>query len=264
MVRSNTGSKIGDVEMSNYVEHALREFEILGWPGDSAIQKDICDHILDLLQVFLAEGHSSASAPYTVNLFKRLAMFKPISALTGHDDEWLEVTDDLYQNKRDGEVFKNKDGAYWHCGKVFYDGLDKDGSPNPTYTCSDSRVPITFPWTRPDKPEYINTEYQMSDTGISEKELAQKQAQTAAALCWTTDANRHTPMDTDLCDAFVAVLAPFMAEVRERVDYAHRAKILLRRAEMLLRGEAKNNCIDPGGRYWDLIDAINELIEETI
>jgi len=129
--------------MGNLVDHAKCEFGVLGWPGDDEMQEAICDDILALLEVFSKQEHSGATAPYTVNLFRRLAAFEPISPLTGEDSEWTKVSKGMWQNKRDSEVFKGSDGAYWICGRIF---RDKDGS---TYTSGRSSVPITFPWRHP-------------------------------------------------------------------------------------------------------------------
>ena len=138
---------------SGYARHAKREFGVLGWPGDCEMQGWICDHMLAMLGVFSMEGHSGSSAPYAVSLFKDLAMFKPISPLTGEDSEWSDVHGGTLQNNRCSEVFKDDDsGAYWAFGKVF---RHPDGC---CYTTKNSRVPIEFPWTMPDKPEYVEVE----------------------------------------------------------------------------------------------------------
>jgi len=130
------------------VDYAKSEFSLLGWPGDDKMQKMICDDILALLEVFDSQNHSGSSASYCANLFKKLVAFEPLSDLTGDKDEWIRVSEDigcpLFQNKRDSEVFKDKDGAYWIHGKVFY---DKTGS---GYITGDSRTPVSFPWKKPD------------------------------------------------------------------------------------------------------------------
>jgi len=135
---------------NNYIKHAKREFEILGWPGDCEMQKMLCDHLVELLNIFAGHGHSGTSAPYCLNLFNKLARFEPIAPLTGEDDEWNEVGEGYYQNKRDSEVFK-KDGEepYWISGKIF---RDQNGS---CFTNRESFVTITFPWAKP-KPEYVD------------------------------------------------------------------------------------------------------------
>ena len=130
--------------MSNMVKHAEREFKSLGWQGDDETQRWVCDNILELLKVFSEQGHSGSSAQYVLNLFERLARFKPISPLTGEDDEWNELQENMYQNNRDGEVFKKDGKAYWISGKIF---KDKDGC---TFTNRDSWVDVVFPWVHPE------------------------------------------------------------------------------------------------------------------
>lgn len=142
--------------MNNYIKHALREFENLGWlkkedpdgifDSIGGAQRAICLHIIKLLNVFADENHSGTTASYAVGLFKSLAMFEPIGPLTGEDFEWnlVDHENDIcyYQNKRCGSVFKDKNGqAYNINGKVF---IDKDGC---TYTNRKSKVFIDFPYT---------------------------------------------------------------------------------------------------------------------
>lgn len=155
----------------NYKEHARKEFQIAGWltinedgteTWCDSMQKEMCEHVMLLLDVFHNGGHSGSSAPYALNLFKNLAMFNPLTPLTGEDYEWVNVSDvvgeELYQNKRDSEIFKENGQAYTICGKVFWNWYQSDGDNEPSktyYTSRDSRVNITFPYTKPESPEYI-------------------------------------------------------------------------------------------------------------
>ena len=154
--------------MSNYKTHALNEFRAAGWLDDNGytdeMQEAICNHVLALLDVFDGEGHSGSSAPYTVNLFKRLALFEPVAPLTGEDWEWNEVGDGVFQNKRMGSVFKHADRfdgrPYWLDGKVFWEWASNpdidDGKPFKCYyTGGDSFVVIEFPWVKPESSEYV-------------------------------------------------------------------------------------------------------------
>lgn len=129
---------------SNLVKHTENEFKALNWPGDCEMQTMVCDNVIDLVTVFSTQGHSGSSAPYVINLFKRLADFEPIAPLTGADSEWNKIGDNKYQNCRCSHVFKDEDGKpYDSLGKVFRE-------PNGCcYTSRDSRVYITFPY----KPE---------------------------------------------------------------------------------------------------------------
>lgn len=91
--------------MSKLIEHATREMN--SWESDDmtqAMKKDI----LELIEVFSKQGHSGLSASYCINVFTKLARYEPLSALTGNDDEWALVTDDLFQNTRDSRIFKEK------------------------------------------------------------------------------------------------------------------------------------------------------------
>lgn len=152
--------------MSNLHNHALAEFRAAGWMDADGKFKDemqeaICKHVLELLKVFADEGHSGSSAPYAVNMFEKLAMFKPLVPLTGEDWEWAEVRDGVFQNKRCSRVFKQTDRfngqAYDLEGRVFYEWNERDLEPDEKgypgknrfqsyYTNRESMVPITFPY----------------------------------------------------------------------------------------------------------------------
>jgi hypothetical protein len=143
--------------MSNLHRHALAEFRAAGWTDadgkfEDEMQEDICKHVLELLKVFSDEGHSGSTAPYTVNMFKKLAMFEPIVPLTGEDWEWHEPSPGVFQNIRCSRVFKQADRfngqAYDIEGRVF---REPTGA---CYTGAESCVPVTFPYTP--KTEYVN------------------------------------------------------------------------------------------------------------
>ena len=126
--------------MSNLVDYAKDELKRIGMIDSGEAYNDWATKaILDLIELFSSQGHSGFTAPYVINAFSRLAMFKPLSPLTGEDDEWDDVVDSLLQNKRYPSVFKDKDGiAYNTEGKVFSD----DGEV--WYTNRNSRVNISL------------------------------------------------------------------------------------------------------------------------
>ena len=140
----------------NYKDHAKNEFFYSGWTDkdgnfDDSMQELMCNQVLELLDLFSTHGHSGFSAPYALNLFKNLASFDSISPLSGEDEEWTEPYDDegSQQNKRQSDVFRDAKGnAYWSSGRIF---IDSSGC---SFTSSKSRIPISFPWSKPD-PEYI-------------------------------------------------------------------------------------------------------------
>ena len=151
------------------MNHAWDEFRAAGWTDEGnnfkdEMQKAICQHVLALLAVFENEEHSGFSAPYAINLFRKLAMFEPLVPLTGEDWEWIrhDYGDvPTYQNKRMGSVFKRADlfdgQAYWLDGRVFWNWYkDEEGNMYKTYfTSGGSKVPIEFPWIKPEQPEYV-------------------------------------------------------------------------------------------------------------
>lgn len=143
--------------MNNYKKHALAEFAAAGWMDKDGTYTDdmqaaICKHVLKLLDVFSDENHSGSSAPYAIDLFSKLAAFKPIVPLTGEASEWnlVGVQDGqlLYQNKRCSHVFMQGQEAYDIDGVVFWEWFTtSDGEKIKShFTSVDSRVPVTFPY----------------------------------------------------------------------------------------------------------------------
>jgi len=147
------------VHMSNLEQHAINEFRAAGWIDAAGkytdeMQEAICKHVLALIKLFADEGHSGSTAPYTVNVFEKLAKFEPLVPLTGEEWEWVDVADygnrghQLWQNKRCGRVFKDLNGAYDIDGKVFWEWSEYEGEKFKSYyTSRESRVPVTFPYT---------------------------------------------------------------------------------------------------------------------
>lgn len=141
--------------MSNLVDYAKDELKRIGMIDSGEPYNDIVTKaILDLIELFDSQGHSGFTASYTVNVFKRLAMYEPLAPLTGEDSEWNEIEPNHYQNKRYSAVFKEKDGkAYNTHGKIFTD----DGGET-WYSNKDSHIEINFPYIVPNEPEkvYLN------------------------------------------------------------------------------------------------------------
>jgi hypothetical protein len=130
----------------------LRDFaerELAAAKADESLYGDYLPKaVLELIDCFAAQGHSGMSANVTIQLFTQLARFEPLGPLTGEDDEWNEVSDGLFQNRRCGHVFKENGQAYDNEGRIF---RESDGC---CFTNGKSRVPITFPYTP--KREYVD------------------------------------------------------------------------------------------------------------
>ena len=150
------------------VQFAERELDLMGLTNEDEYDSAMRNHLLRMVKEFAQEGHSGFSAAYAISCLTRLLDYKPLTALTGEDDEWNDVTQYsdgtiLYQNKRCSSIFKDKDGAYDINGKVFWEwwqGEETGKAFKSYYTSIDSRVPVTFPYTVPDEPVY---EYRKSD-----------------------------------------------------------------------------------------------------
>jgi hypothetical protein len=129
--------------MSQLLEHARRELKILGY-GEIAqmddYDKQVVENVLELMAVFSRQGHSGTTAPPVVQLFAKLAMYEPLAPLTGADEEWTEVSENLWQNVRCSHVFKDKEKAHDIEGIIF---RDPDGS---LWVNDESKVEITFPY----------------------------------------------------------------------------------------------------------------------
>lgn len=143
--------------MSNLTDFARAELEAAGWfKADGAYDGLFGPAIMRLVEVFDAEGHSGMSAPIALALFSKVAAFEPLGPLTGADEEWNEVGEGVFQNRRCSHVFKDAaNGAYDIEGRIF---REPSGA---CYTSRESRVPVTFPYTP--KREYVDVE-QKGDT----------------------------------------------------------------------------------------------------
>ena len=134
--------------MSNLLKHAERELKFIGYDGKDEYNNMAKAAIMELLTTFANQGHSGFSANYIVNLFNKLAKYETLSPLKGNDDEWNDVSDmsgdrkTLFQNNRDGRVFKNDDGAF------FTEAIIWTESGESSYTDKDSNRYIkSFPFT---------------------------------------------------------------------------------------------------------------------
>jgi hypothetical protein len=150
--------------------YAQYELELLGMfdDGDELNMNTMMRrHILKMVESFADEGHSGFSANYAISLLTRLLSYKPLSPLTGEDDEWIDVSSygitKMLQNKRKSSVFKDEDGKVYDIdGKVFWEwARSEDGTPYKSYYGNSlCRTEVTFPYTVPTEPIY---EYRYSD-----------------------------------------------------------------------------------------------------
>lgn len=141
------------------IEHAKYELDlILKQCGDDEegrrMQEVINKNILDIVELFANQHHSGMTAEYVINILIRLLKQSFITPLTGEDDEWVEVMEGMYQNKRESTIFKDKDvydgKPYYIEGKVFSDDGGKTW-----FTNGNSNVLVDFPLEELPKTEYV-------------------------------------------------------------------------------------------------------------
>lgn len=105
---------------TNTYEHAKRELDILVKTVPDPIIGEFIPELLALAEKFGKSGQSGGSAPFTAaalaKAVKQLCLQKTICAITGRDDEWVDVAhlgdgkDPIYQNNREYALFRNGDG----------------------------------------------------------------------------------------------------------------------------------------------------------
>lgn len=128
--------------MSNLVNHAKAELDIaFGSEPRDQYSEMVRQAIIEMIEKFADQGHSGFSAGMVASAVEKLMRFEPLTPLTGGDEEWAEVMDGVFQNRRCSHVFRENGEAYDIEGRIF---RDPDGA---CFTSGDSRVPVTFPYT---------------------------------------------------------------------------------------------------------------------
>lgn len=149
--------------MSSSVEYAKSELARISKDGDG-MQDTINKNIIDIVELFASQGHSGFTAGYALSILERLLRFKPITPLTGEDDEWTNMSDEMgqrcFQNKRCSSVFKTTDaqGNTIEVHDIDAIACSDDGGLT-WFTSSRFRQNVTFPYEPPTHPEKIYIEY---------------------------------------------------------------------------------------------------------
>ena len=132
------------------------EAELNRIPKDEdGTQSLINEDILNIIKIFGEQGHSGISANYAISVLERLLRFKPLSPLTGEDDEWNDTGYGSFQNKRCSSVFKNKDGR---CYDIDATAVSDNGGIT-WYHSKRFDKEVAFPYVAPLHPEKIYIEY---------------------------------------------------------------------------------------------------------
>lgn len=136
---------------------AQKELDLLAEQYSSDDSRDTLKKINEcILQMIKNYGNSFIGIPlekYVYNAIHNLYLCNPCTPLTGFDDEWNEVGDNLFQSRRCASLFKiGRDGeAYYMDGYVYQDTNEDGWLTMGTY----SRKYVTFPCS----PSELTTEY---------------------------------------------------------------------------------------------------------
>ncbi len=143
-------------EACNMERYALHELELLkAKHGDGLTVGMFIPEIVALVAAFGRSGQSGGSAPFAANhvrnVLSNLMSFKPLTPLTGADDEWIDQSEacggePLWQNNRFGSVFKGADGRSYYSDAIMWFDTDSDQYFHGTVGGISSRQYITFPY----------------------------------------------------------------------------------------------------------------------
>ena len=90
--------------------HAKKELAKWNEEGSEAV--------LALVKAFCAQGIHDPQKNAVLAAFERLISLKPLTPLTGSDDEWVKINDPddppFYQNLRWAAVFKERSGKAYY------------------------------------------------------------------------------------------------------------------------------------------------------
>jgi len=128
--------------MGKFVDFCRTELERAGLFSKEDFYKGMTgEAVLELCKTFEEQNHSEVSGFLVRSLFDTLTKWEPITPLTGEDDEWSEIDENFFQNKRCPSVFKENGKAYQVDYYIF---IDKEGA---AYTNRHSRRSISFPYS---------------------------------------------------------------------------------------------------------------------
>lgn len=95
------------IKSSNVCKHAIKELELAGYKkNEDSPNGWMYNQVLEALAVFSSHGNSGFSAPFEINLVKKLSNLDILSPLKFDDNEWELCSDGVYQNTRKTSIFK--------------------------------------------------------------------------------------------------------------------------------------------------------------
>lgn len=96
------------IRESNICKHAIKELKLAGYGNGEGGPNDwMYQQVIEAIAIFASHGNSGMSAPWEIDLVKRLCNWDIISPLRFTDDEWNQISSDgTCQNRRKSDVFK--------------------------------------------------------------------------------------------------------------------------------------------------------------
>lgn len=101
--------------MSNLVDHAKRELELIGEEPETIAG------YLKVIQAFADMGHSGTSAEVAIPVINDLLQFKNLSLLTDDPAEWMQFSEEewgqpggIWQSRRNPEAFSHDGGKSYY------------------------------------------------------------------------------------------------------------------------------------------------------
>jgi len=111
---------------SPLLDHARRELDIAGLtPEDSSYDGKVAESVIELIEVFEAQNHSTQSAEYASTIFAILAQGKVLTPYSQNPAEWENITEVVYtedqiesgeklwRSTRNSAVFSKDGGKTW-------------------------------------------------------------------------------------------------------------------------------------------------------
>lgn len=140
------------MEALNYAKSELALIE----KDERGMQEMMNRDILQIIGIFSEQGHSGFSANYAIQVLERLLRFKPLTPLTGADDEWIEPDDrGVRKNKRCSSVFQEEEGTAYDIDGI----VVTDNGGITWFKSKEFRKDVAFPYVPPIHPEKVYIEY---------------------------------------------------------------------------------------------------------
>ena len=151
--------------MLDWAEEELKRYNF-DFYGDSMNKA-----VLEVLKTLSDQGHTNMSASIVISLVDRLWSWKPLTPLTGEDDEWIsepKFMDHTLQNKRYSAVFKDKEtGECYDVEGIVFEEPYEDHYVS--FTCNKSKVPVTFPYMPPDRYPRYRLKYNTDEKSVEDQ-----------------------------------------------------------------------------------------------